>query len=111
MKNEIFKLKNEHPHWGYQRIANVIGCSKNTVKYWLCPTEPDANRKRKQRRHPLEKKISRFCGCDGNSRLKSKRQTQQIRTNIPLAIEIARQTGRSPADFISPKIKDYVLFP
>lgn len=100
MKEEIFKLKKEHPHWGYQRIADAIGCAKNTVKYWLCPNEPDANRKRKQRRHPLEKKISRFCGCDVNVKLQNKRHPEQIRTNIPLAIVLDR-IGPNPTCYLT----------
>lgn len=34
---------------------------------------------------------------------------QKFTTNIPLAIEIAKATGKKPADFISPKIREYVV--
>lgn len=100
MKELIFKLKKEHPHWGYQRIANAANCAKNTAKYWLHPEEQEANRKRKQRRHPLEKKISRFCGCDGDRDLKQKRQPHQIRTNIPLAI-VLDKIGSYPTCYLT----------
>lgn len=30
-------------------------------------------------------------------------------TNIPLAIEISKTTGKRPADFLSPKIREYVV--
>lgn len=37
MKEQIIKFKQDHPDWGYKRIARAIGCSANTVKYHLRP--------------------------------------------------------------------------
>lgn len=100
MKEQIFNLKKEHPHWGYQRISEIVGCSKNTVKYWLLPQERENNRLRKDRRHPLEKKISRFCSCDGDKRLQSKRTKEQITKIIPLAI-VLDKFGPSPTCYLT----------
>lgn len=105
MKDLIFNLKKENPHWGYQRIADVVGCSKNTVKYWLLPEERDNNRLRMQRRHPLEKKISRFCSCDGNKKLQSKRKVTQLEKTIPLTIVLDR-FGSNPTCYLTGELID-----
>ncbi len=35
MKEEIVKIKKENPEMGYKKIASLVGCSHNTVKYHL----------------------------------------------------------------------------
>ena len=46
MKEKILTCKQEHPDWGYQKIADFVGCSKNTVKYHLSPEAKSQNYKR-----------------------------------------------------------------
>ena len=39
MKEQILKLKQEHPDWGYKKIAQLLDCSPNTIKYHLSSKE------------------------------------------------------------------------
>lgn len=66
-KEQIQKIKQEHPNWGYGKISQQVGCSKNTIRYHLDPKEKEAVRKRmikwRNSAHPLYRKILGFC-CD-----------------------------------------------
>jgi CRISPR/Cas system Type II protein with McrA/HNH and RuvC-like nuclease domain len=69
MQNEIIKLKQENPTWGYKKIANIIGCSPNTVKYYLDPQEKQkvylrGCKTRKTINHILKRKKDNF-NCEG----------------------------------------------
>lgn len=52
MKDKILQIKHENPTLGYQKIADIVGCAKNTVKYYLHPDEAQKskNRVKKNRR-------------------------------------------------------------
>jgi len=68
MKEKILKLKQEHPDWGYKRIANTLGCSPNAVKYHVNPNEKANSlrrtaKTRKTIKYILKRKKDQFI-CD-----------------------------------------------
>jgi hypothetical protein len=57
MREHIVKLKKENPTWGSKRIAKIVGCSPNTVRYHLNSEHRqrvDANRKARSNRTKVE---------------------------------------------------------
>ena len=56
MKEQILKIKQENPAFGYQQIANIVGCSKNAVKYHLTSQNKKKNqvRRNKNRKHLIK---------------------------------------------------------
>jgi CRISPR/Cas system Type II protein with McrA/HNH and RuvC-like nuclease domain len=49
MREKILKIKQEYPTWGYQKIADAVGCAKNTAKYYLHPDEAQKSKNRVRR--------------------------------------------------------------
>ena len=63
MKNTILKIKQENPSFGYKKIAKIVGCAPNTVKYYLLPDSKEKNniRQNRRRKHcPILKKMNDF---------------------------------------------------
>jgi CRISPR/Cas system Type II protein with McrA/HNH and RuvC-like nuclease domain len=65
MKEKIIQIKNQNPSWGYKRIALAVGCSPNTVKYYVNPEEKKKSyergcKARKTLNHILKRKKDNF---------------------------------------------------
>lgn len=97
MKEKILQIKKENPTWGYQKIADVVGCAKNTVKYYLHPEEAQKSKNRvKNNRRTL------------NGILKRKKdQFQMIGERISFGKCKSRE--RIPSSFSSQELKDKIL--
>lgn len=70
LRDEIIKVKSDHPDWGYRLIAKCVGCQHSTVRYHLDPLGKTKMRARVQKHryntHPISKKLKAFkYGCNG----------------------------------------------
>jgi hypothetical protein len=58
LKDQILKLKNENPSFGYKKIAAILGCSKSSVKFHLDPkAKIDGARRRQTNKRNTTRKI------------------------------------------------------
>jgi predicted transcriptional regulator len=83
MKDKMLKLRSEN--LTYQQIADILGCVKSTVAYYLSDgvKEKSATRMRKRRKsHPYIKKAETFCAKnrDGVSKNQYYTKWQQLLT-------------------------------
>ena len=118
MKQNILNCKLQNPSWGNKRIAAFVGCSPNTVKYHLNPTEKSKALVRKNRHFSklkgiLKRKKDNFLSTGekrfscvtgkalGWSRLPSSFSAKELEEKL-LANPVCYLTGRK-IDLLAPK--------
>lgn len=85
MKEEILRLKQENPTWGYKKIAKSLGYSRSTVVYFLRPNEKESCKLRKRKRDKtingiFKRKKDNF---QRNYRLTKSKRQENIQRRLP----------------------------
>jgi hypothetical protein len=81
---QIKQIKEQHPNWGYGKIAKLVNCAKNTVRYHLDPLQKEVAKKRvikwRSSAHPLYRKIICFCtdNCPSNRDTRTRKNKYPI---------------------------------
>ena len=66
IKEQVLRLKEEHPDWGYRKIAKVLGVTRDVVRGYIKREAAKANPENgaKIKDHQIEKVLLDDCGCN-----------------------------------------------